>query len=209
MDKQIIKDYYEKDKLEVGIDEAGRGCLLGPVSVAAVIWNPEICDPTIEIKDSKKLSEKKRQKAFEYIKEHSVAYSIKLLSNTEIDTSNILKTTIKGMHQCLDSISQEIQFDTILVDGNNFTQYYSTEIDEFIMHHCVIKGDNIFKSIAAASILAKTYRDNYIVDLVKENPELEKYDIQNNKGYGTKKHMEAIKKYGITKWHRKTFAPCK
>ena len=74
---------------------------------------------------------------------------------------------------------------------------------------CVIKGDNIFKSIAAASILAKTYRDNYIVDLVKENPELEKYDIQNNKGYGTKKHMEAIKKYGITKWHRKTFAPCK
>ena len=73
----------------------------------------------------------------------------------------------------------------------------------------MIKGDNIFKSIAAASILAKTYRDNYIVDLVKENPELEKYDIQNNKGYGTKKHMEAIKKYGITKWHRKTFAPCK
>ena len=89
-----------------------------------------------------------------------------------------------------------------------FNLYYSSQKDEFIPHHCIIKGDNTYKSIAAASILAKTYRDNYIIQLVKDYPELEKYDIQNNKGYGTKKHMEAIEKYGNTKWHRKSFKPC-
>ena len=113
------------------------------------------------------------------------------------------------MHQCLDSLSEKIKFDSILVDGNHFRTYYSKEQDEFIDHECIIKGDNLYKSIASASILAKTYRDNYILQLVKENPELEKYDLHNNKGYGTKKHREAIQKYGITKWHRKSFSPCK
>ena len=112
------------------------------------------------------------------------------------------------MHKCLDDISTRQSFDTILVDGNHFETYYSSQKDEFIPHHCIIKGDNTYKSIAAASVLAKTYRDQYIIQLVKEHPELEKYDIINNKGYGTKKHMEAIKKYGITQWHRKTFKPC-
>ena len=113
------------------------------------------------------------------------------------------------MHQCLDSIGSEVNFDIILVDGNHFNTYYDKDRDDFIIHKCIIKGDNVYKSIAAASILAKTYRDRYIIDLVKEHPELVKYDIHNNKGYGTKKHMDAIKKYGITKWHRKTFSPCK
>ena len=113
------------------------------------------------------------------------------------------------MHLCLDDITKKQNVDMILVDGNHFKQYYSSKMDEFIEHQCVIKGDNTYKSIAAASILAKTHRDNYIIQLVKENPELEKYGIHKNKGYGTKEHMEAIKKYGITKWHRKSFAPCK
>ena len=107
----------------------------------------------------------------------------------------------------MDEISGSV--DTILVDGNSFKQYYSSKKDDFIYHKCVVKGDNKFKSIAAASILAKTYRDNYIKDLVMSNPFLEQYDIKNNKGYGTKKHLDAIEKYGITKWHRKTFSPCK
>ena len=113
------------------------------------------------------------------------------------------------MHLCLDEISKNNKIDTILVDGNHFHTYYSKEQDDFVNHECVIKGDNTYKSIAAASILAKTYRDNYILKLVEEYPELKKYDIQNNKGYGTKKHMDAIKEYGITQWHRKSFAPCK
>ena len=172
-------------------------------------WLDKDPEPCIEIKDSKKCTEKHRLKCYDYIIENSKAYSIQLIDHEIIDKDNILKCSLDGMHLCLDEISKTLEFDTILVDGNHFNLYYSSQKDEFIPHHCVIKGDNIFKSIAAASILAKTYRDNYIIELVKENPELEKYDIQNNKGYGTKKHMEAIKKYGITKWHRKTFAPCK
>ena len=208
MEQTILKPYYEEDKLEVGIDEAGRGCLFGPVCVASVIWNPEIDDSSVVIKDSKKLSEKKRKEAYQFIIENSIAYSIQLVSNKDIDKTNILDCTIKGMHLCLDDISTKIQFDSILVDGNHFKTYYSERMDEFIPHKCMIKGDNHYKSIAAASILAKTYRDNYILQLTEDNPEFKKYDIQNNKGYGTKKHMEAIDKYGITALHRKTFSPC-
>ena len=105
--------------------------------------------------------------------------------------------------------TEEVDYDMILVDDNHFNSYYCPVKDDFINHQCIIKGDNIYKSIAAASILAKTYRDNYILQLVEDNPILKKYDIQNNKGYGTKKHMEAIEKYGITKWHRSSFSPCK
>ena len=208
MEQTILKPYYEEDKLEVGIDEAGRGCLFGPVCVASVIWNPEIDDSSVVIKDSKKLSEKKRKEAYQFIIENSIAYSIQFVSNKDIDKTNILDCTIKGMHLCLDDISTKIQFDSILVDGNHFKTYYSERMDEFIPHKCMIKGDNHYKSIAAASILAKTYRDNYILQLTEDNPEFKQYDIHNNKGYGTKKHMEAIDKYGITELHRKTFSPC-
>ena len=204
----MLKQFYEKNKLEVGLDEAGRGCLLGPVCIAGVIWLDEDPDDKIILKDSKKCSRKYREECYDYILDNCISYNIQLIDNDEIDKKNILQCSIDGMHLCLDEISKNINFDTILVDGNHFKCYYSKELDEYIYHRCVIKGDDTYKSIAAASILAKTYRDNYIEKLVRENPELEKYDIFNNKGYGTKKHLDAIEKYGITKWHRKTFKPC-
>tara|TARA_Y100000817_G_scaffold312437_1_gene306393 strand:+ start:647 stop:1282 length:636 start_codon:yes stop_codon:yes gene_type:complete len=211
MSKKVntLKQYDDETNIEVGLDEAGRGCLFGPVCIAGVIWPKEDPDPSIIIKDSKKCTEKHRLKCYEYIRDKSISYSIHMLTHEEIDEKNILQCSIEGMHRCLDSISENEEYNSILVDGNHFKQYYSSKLDDFITHKCVIKGDNEFKSIAAASILAKTYRDNYIIQLVKDNPELEKYGLHKNKGYGTKEHMEAIKEYGITKWHRKSFAPCK
>ena len=209
MNKNILKQYDQENKIEVGLDEAGRGCLFGPVCIAGVIWLQNDPDESIVIKDSKKCTEKHRLKCYDYIIENSIGYSIQLIDNDEIDQGNILQKSLEGMHLCLDEITKSNKVDSILVDGNHFHTYYDENNDDYIPHKCIIKGDNVYKSIAAASILAKTHRDNYIINLVKENPELEKYDIQNNKGYGTKKHLEAIKKYGITKWHRKTFSPCK
>jgi len=207
----MLKQFYEQNKIEVGLDEAGRGCLFGPVCVGAVIWldeDPIKDDKNYEIKDSKKVSEKKRTLLKDYIKDNSIAYNIQLIHHNDIDKYNILQATLRGMRLCLDNITDIINIDTILVDGNHF-DFYSDKNDNYIDHVCVIDGDNIYKSIAAASILAKTYRDEWIQNLVKENPELEKYDLYNNKGYGTKKHLDAIKEYGITKWHRKSFGICK
>ena len=207
----MLNQYLDETNIEVGIDEAGRGCLFGPVCVGAVVWpkqdplfNGE--DPPI-IKDSKKVSEKKRNILREYIEENAIAWSVQFISHEEIDQTNILKATMRGMHKCIDDIRQRCSIDTILVDGNHF-EYYSDKDENYISHVCVVNGDNTYKSIAAASILAKTYRDEWINKLVDENPELEKYDLRNNKGYGTKKHLEAIKKYGITRWHRKSFGIC-
>tara|TARA_Y100001936_G_C15804334_1_gene523207 strand:- start:99 stop:755 length:657 start_codon:yes stop_codon:yes gene_type:complete len=209
MSKNILKQYKDKDNLEVGLDEAGRGCLFGPVCIAGVIWPKKDPEISMEIKDSKKCTEKYRLKCFDYIKENAIAYSIQLIDNDTIDKNNILKCSLDGMHLCLDELSENHTFNSILADGNHFPSYYSKEQDDFINHDCVIKGDNTYKSIAAASILAKTYRDNYILQLVEEYPELKKYNIQKNKGYGTKQHMEAIEEYGVTEWHRKSFSPCK
>ena len=207
----MLKQFYEKDKIEVGLDEAGRGCLFGPVCVAGVIWldeDPIQDDKDYEIKDSKKVSEKKRTLLKDYIKDNAIAYSIQLIHHEDIDKYNILNATMTGMHKCLDEITDLLSIDTILVDGNHF-DFYSDNNDNYINHVCVIDGDNTYKSIAAASILAKTYRDEWINKLVDKNPELEKYDLRNNKGYGTKQHLDAIKKYGISKWHRKSFGICK
>lgn len=204
----MLTQYYEKNKIELGIDEAGRGCLFGPVVIGSVIWLDEDPEPNLEIKDSKKCSLKKRKELREYIEDNSILFSVKFLDNDYIDKYNILESTLNGMHKCVDSIVQNINIDTILVDGNKFNPYFDDN-DNHIPHICVIGGDDTYKSIASASILAKDYRDEYILNLVKENPELEKYDIQNNKGYGTKKHLDAIKEYGLTKWHRKTFGICK
>ena len=203
-----MEQYYEKNKIELGIDEAGRGCLFGPVSISSVIWLDKDPCPDIIIKDSKQLSLKNRLLAYDYILDNSIANSSVLINNEDIDKDNILKSTIKGMHKCIDNIVNNIDIDTILVDGNQF-KYYMDKNGECINHECIINGDNTYKSIAAASILAKVNRDNYINNLCEEYPELKKYDIHNNKGYGTKKHLEAIKEYGITKWHRKTFGICK
>ena len=204
----MLEQFYEQNKIEVGLDEAGRGCLFGPVCVAGVIWLDEDPHPELEIKDSKKVSEKKRTLLKDYILDNSIAYSIVLVDHDDIDKYNILQATLRGMHLCLDNITDIINIDTILVDGNHF-DFYSDRNDDYINHICVVDGDNTYKSIAAASILAKTYRDEWINKLVDENPELEKYDLRNNKGYGTKRHLDAIKQYGVTKWHRKSFGICK
>jgi len=209
MSQNILKQYKEEDNVEVGLDEAGRGCLFGPVCIAGVIWPGEDPPPQLVIKDSKKCTEKHRNKCFDYIKGNAIGYSIQSIDHDKIDKENILKCSLDGMHLCLDELTEKNKIDTILVDGNHFHPYYSIKDDDFINHECVIKGDNMYKSIAAASILAKTFRDNYILKLVEEYPELKKYGIDKNKGYGTKQHMEAIKEYGVTEWHRKSFSPCK
>ena len=204
----MLEQYFEENKIELGIDEAGRGCLFGPVVIASVIWLDKDPEPFLEIKDSKKCSIKKRKELREYIENNAISYSVQFIDNNEIDKNNILSSTITGMHKCADFITEKMEIDTLLIDGNRFNLYFDKKGDN-IPHVCVIKGDDKYKSIAAASILAKEYRDEYIINLVKENKELEKYDIQNNKGYGTKKHIEAIKENGITKWHRNTFGICK
>ncbi len=203
----MLKQYLDGTKIEVGIDEAGRGCLFGPVTVAAVIWPQEDPDPTLEIKDSKKVGEKKRLILKDYIENNAIAWSVQFISHEEIDKLNILQATMKGMHKCIDEIREQLEIDTILVDGNSFKMYTDENLD-CMDHVCVVNGDNTYKSIAAASILAKTHRDNYILELSKDNPELEKYGISKNKGYGTKVHMDALKEYGSTHGHRMSFKPC-
>jgi ribonuclease HII len=207
----MLQQYLDESKVEVGIDEAGRGCLFGPVCVAAVIWpkqDPLINDqPPPEIKDSKKLSEKKRLVLREYIETNAIAWSVQFISHEEIDQLNILQATLKGMHLCIDDIRKTNPIDTILVDGNHFKVYTDDNL-ECINHECVVSGDNTYKSIAAASILAKTHRDEYIYDLVKQNKDLERYALYKNKGYGTKIHMEALKTYGPVIGHRRSFKPC-
>ena len=204
-----MKQYYESNKLEVGIDEAGRGSLLGPVCVAAVIMN-DINDnpPPCEIKDSKKCSSKKRKELRKYIEKNAISYNVQFISETIIDKENILQATIIGMHKCLDDITSVINIDRILVDGSYFPIYTNKSNFESISHICIPGGDNKYINIAAASILAKEYRDEYIINLCKENPILDNYDIINNKGDGTQSHMEALIDIGPTKWHRKSFKPC-
>ena len=203
----MLKQYLDESKIEVGIDEAGRGCLFGPVCVAAVIWPHEDPEPCLEIKDSKKVSEKKRYLLKDYIEQNALAYSVQFVSHEEIDQTNILQATMKGMHLCIDDVRKNHTIDTLLIDGNHF-KIYTDENLECIDHECVISGDNTYKSIAAASILAKTYRDNYMYQLVKDRPELESYALHKNKGYGTKIHMDALKQYGPVEGHRRSFKPC-
>lgn len=198
----MLKRYYKKNKIELGIDESGRGCLAGPVFIAGVIWNPDI-DP-LNIKDSKKLSKKKREELFEYIIENAIDWSIIHIDNNEIDNNNILNSTIKGMHKVIDSLN--IDIDLILVDGDRFKVYKKNGV--IIPHICIIGGDNKYISIASASILAKVSHDNYIENLIKNNPKLEIYKWQKNMCYGTKDHINAIKEHGITKFHRKSFGIC-
>ena len=207
----MLHQYYEKDKLELGLDEVGRGCLLGPIVVAGVIWSNDepINDLKYNIVDSKKCSDVKRKYLKDYIESFSICHSHQFIYEYDIDSMNVLQATMKGMHLCIDSVLKDINIDTILVDGGYFPYYTEKETFEVIPHVCIHQGDNLYKSIAAASILAKELRDTYIYELVQKQPELKKYDIENNKGYGTKKHIEAIKEYGITPWHRKTFGICK
>jgi ribonuclease HII len=199
---------FMKDCLEAGVDEAGRGPLFGRVYTAAVIL-----DQTFDhsrVKDSKKFTSKKKIKeASDYIKEHAVSWSITYADEKVIDEINILKATMKSMHESILGLHKKPEH--LLIDGNYFKPIVQV-IDEKLVHMpytCVEKGDNTYTSIAAASILAKVARDEYILDLCEKHPELKQYGIDKNKGYGAKIHMEAIKKYGITEWHRKSYKPCK
>jgi ribonuclease HII len=202
--------YQNEDKIELGIDEAGRGTLIGPVCIAGVILPNniiELCEEyDIVLKDSKKMSKKNREFAEEFIKDIAIDYTIIYKDNKIIDEINILQATLKGMHEVVDNI--KIKPDKILVDGDKFP-IYMDEHGEMIQHQCIIEGDNKYMSIAAASILAKTAKDRFIKELILEYPDYEKYDLLNNSGYGTQNHIDAIKTYGITPFHRRSFGICK
>jgi ribonuclease HII len=202
--------YQEENIVEVGIDEAGRGCLFGRVYVAGVILPNniiELCeDEDIVIKDSKKMTTKNKERAREFIERNAIDYSIIYKDNEYIDEHNIFEATHVSMHDVISNLS--IQPEKILVDGNYFRRYWDNTGTE-LEHECIVGGDNIYMSIAAASILAKTYKDKHIEDIVQEYPDLKKYDLLNNSGYGTLNHTEAIKIFGISKFHRKTFGICK
>jgi len=201
--------YYEKEPIEVGVDEVGRGCLFGRVYAAAVIW-PKENNPNIEhpiMKDSKKYSKKKLIEMEKYVKENCLAYSIGYIEHDIIDEINILKATYKAMHSALNNL--DYKFDKIIVDGNRFDPYMDQNCD-IVPHSCIIEGDTKYYPIAAASILAKCARDKYVKDLCLEYPEFDtRYKLSSNVGYGSKHHLDGIKEHGITKFHRKTFGICK
>ena len=210
--------YEDPSEIQVGIDEAGRGCFAGPVVASSVCWDTEWLishqheHPEISIiKDSKKLSSKQRKSCFEFIKANALDYHVSFVSNAEIDSTNILKATYKAMHDSLDHL--DVPFEKILVDGNSFESYKNIkpEREMFIIPHvCVTNGDNIYFNIACASILAKVSRDEHIERLCEDNPHYQEYyQWKNNKCYGTKKHIEGIQRHGITPLHRKTFGMCK
>jgi len=187
-----LKNYKHKDLIEAGCDEAGRGCLAGPVFAAAVILPKNLKAP--ELDDSKKLSEKKRKELRDFIEEKAIAYKVIEISPEKIDEINILNASILGMQKAV--LALETRPEYILVDGNKFKPV------EDIPHECVIKGDGKYKAIAAASILAKTYRDEYMERIHEEHPH---FDWKKNKGYPTKQHRAVIAKHGATKYHRQSF----
>ena len=187
-----MKAYYKIGQIEAGCDEAGRGCLAGPVVAAAVILPEGFYHKLLN--DSKKVSEKNRFVLRDVVENQAVTWAVAMVDNQEIDETNILRASITAMHRALDKLAKVPDF--ILIDGNRFVPYRK------IPHQCIIKGDSKYASIAAASILAKTHRDEYMQKLHTEHPE---YQWNRNKAYPTKAHREAIKKYGITKYHRQTF----
>jgi len=203
-----LKLYYDDELLEAGLDEAGRGCLSGRVYVAAVILPKEIeGDMYTQIKDSKKLSRKKRHILRQYIERIALSYSVAYAEPAEVDSLNILQATLQTMHKAIDGLSLEPE--QLLIDGNHF-HMYTSKSGSFIPHELVINGDNIYYSIAAASILAKVYHDEYVQELCRNDPKLqEKYDWLNNMCYGTRSHMSGIREYGISKHHRTSFKPCR
>ncbi len=188
----MLLPYLEANRIEAGCDEAGRGCLAGSVFAAAVILPPDFKND--DLNDSKQLSEKKRYALRPIIEREAIAWAVGIVTPEEIDKINILKASFLAMHRAIDQLT--IRPEHLLIDGNRFTLYRD------IKHTTVVKGDGKYLSIAAASILAKTYRDDYMDELAKEYPD---YHWTENKGYPTKAHREAIRAVGITPYHRKTF----
>ena len=188
----MLANHYYEGKIEAGCDEAGRGCLAGSVYAAAVILPDDYQNDLLN--DSKQLTEKRRYQLREIIQRDAIAWAVGIVTPEEIDKINILNASILAMHRALDQL--KIRPEAIIVDGNRFKPYQQ------IPHTTIVKGDGKYLSIAAASILAKTYRDDYMNHLAVEYPQ---YDWLSNKGYPTKKHREAIKQYGITPYHRKSY----
>ena len=188
----MLASHFYEGKVEAGCDEAGRGCLAGSVYAAAVIL-PENYQNDL-LNDSKQLTEKRRYQLREIIEHDAVAWAVGIVTPEEIDKINILNASILAMHRALDQL--KVRPEAIIVDGNRFKKYQD------LPHTTIVKGDGKYLSIAAASILAKTYRDDYMNELAKEYPQ---YDWLSNKGYPTKKHREAIRQYGITPYHRKSY----
>ncbi|MBM3415908.1 MAG: ribonuclease HII [Bacteroidetes bacterium] len=188
----MLKSFLQEKLIEAGCDEAGRGCLAGPVFAAAVILPRPFYHPLLN--DSKQVSSKDRNELRKVIEKEAIAFAVAHVSNLEIDAINILKASFKAMHLALDKLDQKPGM--ILVDGNRFIPYKK------IPHRCIIQGDAAYMSIAAASILAKTCRDEYMMQLHEEYPQ---YGWQHNKGYGTPGHRNAINQNGLCKYHRKSF----
>lgn len=188
----MLEKYLHPELIEAGCDEAGRGCLSGPVFAAAVILPKNFYHEFLN--DSKQLTDAQRRELRPIIEREAISWAVGEVNNKDIDKINILNASFLAMHKALNKLSVKPQ--SLLIDGNRFKKYKK------IPHHCIIEGDGKYLSIAAASILAKTYRDDYMIKLHKKHPE---YDWINNKGYATERHREAIELFGITKHHRKSF----
>lgn len=188
----MLATNYSDFSLEAGTDEAGRGCLAGPVVAAAVILPKGFKHPFLN--DSKQLSEKKREELRPIIEENALAFGVSFVWQEEVDKINVLQASITGMHRAIEMLKTQPEY--IIVDGNKFRDYRG------IPHTTIVKGDSKYLSIAAASVLAKTYRDEYMAKIDLEFP---MYKWKKNKGYPTKEHRNGIREFGITKYHRKTF----
>lgn len=188
----MLQPFYQEKLLEAGCDEAGRGCYAGPVYAAAVILPVDFFHPLLN--DSKQLSEKQRDELRPFIEKEAIAFAVAAVDNDEIDQVNILKASFKAMHLAIDQLHKRPGL--LLIDGNRFIPYQK------IPHQCFVKGDGRFASIAAASILAKTYRDEYMYRIHEEFPQ---YGWNKNKGYGTAVHRKAIEEHGLCRFHRKSF----
>ena len=187
-----MKAFFQESLIEAGCDEAGRGCLAGPVFAAAVILPKDFTHDTLT--DSKQLTVKQRNLLREEIKERAVAWAVASLDNCEIDRINILKASIRAMHRAVAQLSETPGF--LIIDGNYFIPYPD------IPHKSIVKGDALYYSIAAASVLAKTFRDDYMTALAEEYPQ---YGWEKNKGYPSREHRRAIAQYGVTPYHRRSF----
>ena len=188
----MLKSHYYEDLIEAGCDEAGRGCLAGSVYAAAVILPSDYQNELLN--DSKKLTAKKRYTLREEIERDAIAWAVGIVTPEEIDKINILNASFLAMHRALDQL--KVRPEAVIVDGNRFKPYQN------LPSTTIVKGDGKYLSIAAASILAKTYRDDYMLSLAEEYPQ---YDWQSNMGYPTKKHRQAIREHGITPYHRKSY----
>ena len=188
----MLKSHYYESLIEAGCDEAGRGCLAGSVYAAAVILPPDYQNELLN--DSKKLTAKKRYALREEIERDAIAWAVGIVTPEEIDKINILNGSFLAMHRALDQL--KVRPEAVIVDGNRFKPYQD------LPSTTIVKGDGKYLSIAAASILAKTYRDDYMLSLAEEYPQ---YDWQSNMGYPTKKHRQAIREHGITPYHRKSY----